>query len=224
MKLLSLQPEGIRLVTPELAAGSLLKWPENAWKPVVADVERVVELDALDSLLDKLIAELPRHDAAIDAWLAPRLHRALPLTRRQASDPGVWRYLAVVHRPDLVRHRWENQSWATMRSRFWSTGTRHTSNTFARVWWIAELTRDGDSYDLTERVLKKQSLAIQLFVRSWSQYRPAVEAFLDVLEDAPSDKVEHAARMLSRHLATIPLEGLTRSELVHVISSADRHA
>jgi hypothetical protein len=101
-----------------------------------------------------------------------------------------------------------------MRSRFWSIGTRHTSNVLARLWWIAELTRDGHSYELTERVLSKQSLAIQIFVRSWSQHRPAVEAFVDTMHDAPSEDIEHAARLLSRYLATTPLEGLTSADVV----------
>ena len=33
MKLLSLQPEGIRLVTPELAAGTLARWAERRGAP-----------------------------------------------------------------------------------------------------------------------------------------------------------------------------------------------
>jgi hypothetical protein len=217
MKLLSLEPEGIRLVTPELAAGTLVRWPEPAWRPVVADLpadQPSVALARLDRVLDELIATLPAYDTAIDAWLAPRLHMALPLSRRAASNPGVFRFLSVVHRPDVIRHRWANVSWATMRSRFWSIGTRHTSNMLARLWWIAELTRDGSSYALTERVLTKQSLAIQIFVRSWSQHRPAVEAFVDTLHDAPSEDIEHAARMLSRYLATTPLEGLGREDIV----------
>ena len=101
-----------------------------------------------------------------------------------------------------------------MRARFWSSGTRHTSNMLGRLWWIAELTRDGSSYELTERVLSKQSLATPIFVRSWSQHRPAVEGFVDTLHDAPSEDIEHAARMLSRYLATTPLEGLSRNDVV----------
>jgi hypothetical protein len=220
MKLRSLQPEGIRLVTPELAAGTLPRWPEPAWRPVVSDLpgdRPSLPLEHLDAVIDELIATLPAYDAAIDAWLAPRLHAALPLTRRAAADPGVFRFLSVIHRPDVIRHRWANVSWANMRSRFWSIGTRHTSNALARLWWIAELTRDGDSYALTERVLAKQSLAIQVFVRSWSQHRPAVEAFVDTLHDAPAEDIEHAARMLSRHLATTPLEGLSSAEIVAVL-------
>ena len=70
------------------------------------------------------------------------------------------------------------------------------------------------TYELTERVLRKQSLAIQIFVRSWSQHRPAVAAFVDTMHDAPAEDIEHAARVLSRYLATTPLEGLTSEDVV----------
>lgn len=217
MKLLRMQPEGSRLVTPDLASGTRTSWPEREWKPVVSDAESDIHLERLDEVLDELIGRFPKFDTAIDPWLAPRVHRALPLTRRQAADAGVWRYLAVVHRPDVVRHRWENLSWATMRSRFWSMGTRPTSTMFGRLWWIAELTRDRDSYELTERVFGRQALATQIFVRSWSQYRSAVDAFADVFQDAAGDEVEHGARTLTRRLATVPLEGLSRTELVEFL-------
>lgn len=84
--------------------------------------------------MDGVIATtVPFDAAAIDAALACALHRALPLSRRLAADWGLWRYLAVVHRPDIVRHRWELRSWTTMRDRFWRGGTRPGSNVFGRL-------------------------------------------------------------------------------------------
>ncbi len=219
MKLVSLQPEGIRLVTPELANGSLDRWDESIWKPLVIEIERPVGLEALDASLDELLATVPRHETAIDSWLAPRLHDVLPLTRRQAAEAGIWRFLAVVYRPDVVRHRWENLAWANTRSRFWSPGTRHTSNLFARLWWIAEITRDRSDYSLTERVLARQTLATRIFVRTWSQHRPAVEGFVEVFENATAERAEAGARTLSRYLATVPLEGLSAADIAGVLRS-----
>lgn len=214
----TLAPEARRLVTHELASGIVVRWPERAWRPLAKDTPRPIDLGAFDAIVDEMLAKFEPFDTAIDAWIAPRLHRALGLTRREAADPGVWRYLAVVHRPDFLRHRWENRSWAVTRSRFWSTGTRHTSNPFGRLHWIAELTRDGDDYTLTERTLSRPALANPLFDRGWSAHRPAVEACVDLLAEAPAETIERTARDLSRHLGTVPLEFLDTSDLRRVLA------
>jgi hypothetical protein len=106
-----------------------------------------------------------------------------------------------------------------MRTRFWSPGTRPDSNAYFRLWWIAELTRDGTSYALTDRVLAKQPLATQLFVRSFSQMRSAVEAFVDVLGDASAPEIERVARELSATLGVVVLEALDVDELRRVIAT-----
>lgn len=217
MKLGILQPVGRRLVTEEFVSGNRARWTEDVWRPFVAEPERSVELEALDGHIGQVVRNYPAHDPAIDAVFAPHLHAALQLSRREAAEPGLWRYLAVIHAPQFVRHRWEYLSWATASTRFWSLGTRHTSNAFARLWWIAELTRDGESYELTTRVLSKPSFATQIFVRSWSQHTPAVRAFLDVLGAAPAEVIERTARELSRHLAIVPLERLDYGELQRIV-------
>ena len=70
--------------------------------------------------------------------------------------------------------------------------------------------------------LARQSLAIQLFVRAWSAYRPAVEACVDVLGDAPSEVVERVAREVSRHLGTVTLEALGAHELRVLVARLKR--
>ncbi len=208
-----LHPDGRRLVEPELASGERNRWPEEAYASLSSEHPRLLVLDALDERLDALMADTTPFDASIDRRAAPAIHRALPLTRREAADPGVFRFLAVVHRPDFVRHRWEYRSWSTMRTRFWRPGTRPDSNAFARLWWIAELSRDGDDYALTERVLARQPLANNLFVRDMSSYRPLVEAYADVLDEAPSAIIEACTRALQRRLSTVVLESLSVDEL-----------
>src|SRR4051794_22111296 len=46
---------------------------------------------------------------AIDRALVEPLHRALPMTRREAADPRVWQWLCVEQFPDLVWRRWSGQ-------------------------------------------------------------------------------------------------------------------
>jgi hypothetical protein len=216
VRLHRLGAEAGHLVSRELASGDLARHEASAYERFLDACEVPVELDAFDDAVDGLLATTPRHDAGIDRIAAPALHRALPMSRREASQPGVWRFLAVAHRPDFVRHRWENRSWATMRTRFWSPGTRPDSNAFCRLWWIAELTRDGASYRLTDEVFARQALATNLFVRTIGHHRPAVTAFLEAMGDSPDD-VERVARALNRSLGTLVLETLGHDELVALV-------
>lgn len=215
--LMRLKPEGQRLVTPELAAGQVDAWEEETWRELAAPFGREVQLLDFHRVVDDACRLHERFDYAIDAFLAARLHRTLPLTRREASDVGVWRWLAAVARPGFVRHRWENSAWAQMRSRFLRAGTRPDSNALGRLWWIAELCREGDDYSLAERVLQRSTLTTAIFVRSLSFYRPAISACVEVLQDAPAEQTERALLALNRWLSVTVLEGLTEAELVDAL-------
>lgn len=208
MRLLGLSPEAHSLVTQDLASGATHRYDRPIYDRFLEELETKLELDAFDETVNDLIASTARHDTAIDSVAAPAIHRALPISRREASHAGVWRFLAVVYRPDFVRHRWENRSWTTTQTRYWSPGTRPDSNAFSRLWWIAELTRDGDSYDLTTRVFARQALATQLFVRGFSQVRVAIEALVLELHDEPPATIERIAKELSGALSTLVLEAL----------------
>jgi hypothetical protein len=175
-------------------------------------------------VIDDIIESTPRHDPVIEQRAAAGVHRALPLSRREAALPGVWRFLAVAHRPDLVRHRWAMERWATTRTRFWTPGMRHDSNVFSRLWWIAELTRDGDDYRLTERVFARQTIAIQIFVRRYAWDRAAVVALLDELDDAPPRVIERVTRDLVGAVAARVLEAMSSTELRDLIRALRRDA
>jgi hypothetical protein len=172
-------------------------------------------LDRLFEAVDALLPEVERFSTELDAALAPILHSKLPISRREAADPGVWRYLAVVARPDIIRHRWENRSWATMQTRFWMPGTRPDSNTLGRLWWVAEMSHEDGDYALTRQVLRRQTLTNSLFVRSFAAHRPVVRAMVEVLGDADSAVIERVTRefnaRLSIHvLETMSLAGIKR--------------
>ena len=211
--LMRLIPDGARLVTPELASGERDRWKPEEFEPLVAKVSRELRLDSLDAALDHAISSWAPHDPAMDAQLAPLVHRHLPLTLREASEIGVFRFLAVVHRPDVVRHRWDAAVWGQARSRFLTAGTRPDSNAFYRWWWIAELTRVGADYSLTERVLRRQSLATAIFARSLSFHRPAVRACIAALEDCESSVIERSMLEMSRWLALVRLESLDEATI-----------
>jgi len=220
-----LSPESQRLITPAFLDGAQHELEPALWSPLASSFARTLDLTAFHQAAEAAMTTFERYDTALDPWFAPRLHRALPLTRREAADDGVWRFLALIGRPELVRHRWANTSAATMRSRFLQPGTRPDSNAIARLWWIAELSRDGDDYRLTERVLSRQSLANAIFIRALSQHRPAIAAAVEVLGDAQPEVIERVMLELNRWLALAPLEGLgveiLTTELKRLVGETD---
>jgi hypothetical protein len=213
LELCVLRPEGVRLVTPELADGRRPHWDAAAWEGLVERFPRRLELRGVAEVVTQLEQRFAPHDTAMDAVAAEGLHRALRLSRREAADPRVWRFLAIVAFPQAVRHRWEHHSFSTMRSRFVRPGTRPDSNALSRWWWIAELTCEGADYALTRKALARAPLTNAIFIRSLSFYRPAVEACLSVLSEAPGEAIERTMYELSRWLALVPLEGLGRGDL-----------
>ena len=90
---------------------------------------------------------------------------------------------------------------------------------FARLWWIAELTRDGDDYRLTAEVFARQTLAIQLFVRRFAWHRPALAAAVAILADAAPREIELVARDLAGALATRVVELLDEAALRTLIAA-----
>lgn len=216
MKLRRLSAEAYPLVTRELASGAMARLPEASYEPYLEDVERPIDLQELCDTVEDLIFTTSRHESQVDGLAAPMIHRALPLSRREAGHPGVWRYLALVACPEFVRHRWNALSWATTRSRYWALGTRPDSNAFARLWWIAELTREGDSYALTEEVFARP-MTTPIFVRQFSSYRPAVAAFAHVMRTATSTENERVAKELNGRLSTLTLEVLDEESLRSII-------
>lgn len=79
--------------------------------------------------------------ARADAWLAPRLHATIRMTRAEASDTGLWNFLALVVAPGYVvwRHLGKGRKGtadgeaAEVAARRFSG--RHDTQTFARLWW-----------------------------------------------------------------------------------------
>src|SRR4051794_2874114 len=86
---------------------------------VTADAVEVLRVDGTPVALDALAALLAEFDRRrehdwptvsdrpkSDSWLAPRLHACLRLSRAQASDKGVWHWLAVALGSSYVEWRW----------------------------------------------------------------------------------------------------------------------
>jgi hypothetical protein len=176
-----------------------------------------VDLETLDERLDELVGSHEQHDSALDAAAAPHVHRALDLTRRLASDSTIWHYLAAVRYPHFVRHRWEFTTENAMREKFLGGGKDIYSNALHRLWWIAELSYDGDDYELTRDALSNQTLSNKIFDRWYARYRPAAVVCIRELRDEPTRIAEEVTFRLNRVFTTFQLEGMDEPDVERVV-------
>ena len=121
---------------------------------------------------------------AADAWLAPVLHATLRLTRRDASDSMLWNHVALRVASDYVF--WRHQGRPTERKPVPSVnrnrfcGPFH-SQAFARLWWAAELFRDGPDYGPAVAACGNQDMLNTALRLEVILHRPAAQAILRLL-------------------------------------------
>lgn len=180
--------------------------------------ELPIDLEALDEAVDTAVSEYAQYDTSMDRALASDVHQCLNVSRRIASDPGIWHWLAVVRYPHFIRQRWEYHSEEAMREKFLGAGSDLYSNAIHRLWWIAELTYDGEDYNLTERVFANQTLVNKVFDRWFARYSPAVVVVCDELADEPSRVIDEATRQFNHALTSVQLEGLSKREARRMIT------
>ncbi|MGK4579585.1 DUF6339 family protein [Kitasatospora sp. HPMI-4] len=115
-----------------------------------------------------------------DAWLAPRLHSALRLTRREAADPGFWNYLALGVAPDYVvwRHLSEPKDGKVAKVAADRFRGQYHKQAFARLWWAAELFRDGSDYDPVVTACGNQDILNSALRASVINHRPTAQAIV----------------------------------------------
>lgn len=182
-------------------------------------VREDADIDGLDRLVQRTIEGHDRYSAMMDAAMTVELHRLLPLTRREASDPHLWAWLGWVRYPHFVAWRWKPMR-DGFRSKDRFVGTR-VRQTFARLWWAAELTVfDGGDYTLTERLLGLpgfQDTYEAIFGRAFCQRPPAIRSFVDVVGHQPPKVVRETSKELSYLLTTLVLETLSEEELRQIL-------
>ena len=120
--------------------------------------------------------------AQSDAWLAPRLHSALRMSRAEAAESGIWNFLALRIGPDYVIWRYPGRD--PMRplvavSRY--SGPFHLQ-AFARLWWMAELFRDGHDYGPVVTACGVQDMFHTALRMEVVHHRPIAQALARMLE------------------------------------------
>ncbi|MCZ9342507.1 DUF6339 family protein, partial [Streptomyces sp. TRM76130] len=105
--------------------------------------------EPIRNLVDDAMYAFKDNRTEADAWLAPRLHATLRLTRREAADRRLWTHLALAVAPDYViwRHRASptpaKPQPRTAPERFKGAADRQC---LSRLWWAAEMFRNGRDY------------------------------------------------------------------------------
>ncbi|MGW3816022.1 DUF6339 family protein [Streptomyces sp. NPDC005046] len=116
----------------------------------------------------------------VDAWLAPRLHAVLRLTRAEAADPALWNYLALGVAPDFVVWRHLAESQKTVNARYFKGP--HYKQAFARLWWSAELFRNGPDYEPVVIACGNQDMLNTVLRMDVIDHRPTAQALVRLLK------------------------------------------
>ncbi len=146
----------------------------------------------------------------LDGWLAVRLHNAIRAPRRLAGDKRFWAWVAVEFAQKYVQMRFSDAGGQVHRWRYTGELLR---NAVARLWWGAEMVRDGPSYDLVPVVFARVRTAQFALELKYSWFRPAAMAFARVVEghDGGARLTDAEMKALSRkvnaYLSLTALEG-----------------
>ncbi|MGY1763045.1 DUF6339 family protein [Geodermatophilus sp. SYSU D00779] len=186
----------------------------DALEKVVERHGQTVPVDVLDGLMRRFheLVDQRRWASAeeSDRWLAPRLHAALRLTRSEAGHRGLWHWLALRYR-GYVTYRWTGAE-GVARERWFGAINKQA---LARLWWGAELFRDGEDYSPVEFLFIRQDMPNSYLHRPLVRCRPLALGMVDQLQEIGGDEgpkasqVNDLARVLNLTTAGIPPEAET---------------
>ncbi|MFD4942352.1 DUF6339 family protein [Streptomyces sp. NPDC058409] len=155
-------------------------------EPLPHTEESRAELEPVRDLVDDAMHGFrDGKPTAADAWLAPRLHATLRLSRREAADRRFWNYLALGVAPDYVvwRHLSEPKKDGELpkvaADRFRGSAYKQA---FARLWWAAELFRDGSDYAPVVTVCTNQDMLNTSLRLDVIDHRPTAQAMVRLIE------------------------------------------
>lgn len=174
---------------------------------IESGLDREVSLASLDRLVDYVLAadEFAANPELSDAWLAPRVHAALRLRRSEAADRRLWTWLAMVRYDSYVRWRWPGVNGVTSRKRFIGADR---DNALSRLWWGAELTRNGSDYGTVVDAFSRQDIPNTWFVLDAFHNRAAALAALKLLPKMGSKPINRLSSALNHFLTTIMLDSV----------------
>jgi len=205
------------LVPPELLEGREYSIPGDKVELIHESHERGGDAVTLDPTLltalfreglDKGFANSESDHYALDRWLAPRLHAALRVPRRVASDRRFWAWVAMRFGYEYVFARFKDSDESVTPWRFTGDLLR---NGVSRLWWAAEMLRNGSDYSAVDLCLRRVVTAQYALELKYSWFRPAAIAFATVAEGKPplsSDLMTKLSKRANAYLPIMPLEAM----------------
>lgn len=188
-----------------------------------ASLGRTIEVDALADVLREAQRRFS-DPAKSDAWLGPRVHATVRLTRREAADKTLWEFLTIVEFPEYVRWRWRQKDADTPIPHDRFTGHEST-NALARLWWATELVRNGSDYSPAVAALSINRFYLWQKLNCIHHKVGAVAAvrFLSTFGEGGvnNEQALEMARALNLALRTISLDALAGSPAVDAVAVRD---
>ena len=205
-KLMGLGTTARVLFTEDFLSG--MAKPEFEDHVVDLDLDRAVDVTALDSVIAHLLEEsrFKKNPELSDAWLAPRLHAALPLRRSEAADRRLWAWLTVVRFPHYVRWRFPGRDGGVTAVKRFLGGDR--DNALSRLWWGAEMTRNGGDYSPTTKAFERQDIPSTWLSLDAFHNRAAALAALRMLPTLGSKPINRLSTAFNHYLTTIMLDNV----------------
>lgn len=208
-----LKPAVLAAMTIDFLAGG--QTPDL--KPYVEPLEEEFDAEAVKALFEAALALENTKETDTDAWLAPRFHFLFRVSRRTAADRGMWAWLAMTICRDYVKWRFASEG-SVKAWRYYGDLLR---NAVSRIWWGAEMVRNGPSYEYVPLVFSRVRTAQFALELSYSRYRPAAIAFTRVAEGIDGEEALNDAVMkdlsknINAYLSLTALEarGLSEDEL-----------
>lgn len=159
------------------------------------------------TLVDEAMYRFEDRREQADAWLAPRLHATLRMTRAEAADGRLWNYTAMLVAPDYVvwRHKGKAKGLATA-NRF---SGFHFVQTFSRLWWAAELFRDGTDYRPVEIACAYQDVLNSVLRLDIIDHRPTAAAILRIVERLINEKAANVGDQVNALSKAVNTAGST---------------
>ncbi len=177
--------------------------------PLIQPFQRQVELLALKEVIDRAMQDFdPEDDAqrtASDAWIGPRLHAALRLTRAEAAIDEVWIFLAAYAFPDYVIWRWPSET-ESFNDRVYGSDIKKQA--FKRLWWTTELFRNGADYAPAKRALSQSDISNTLTAIDAIHNRAVALCLVDFLDanELTSRQVNGLGQQLNSSAVTVAVD------------------
>jgi hypothetical protein len=225
MKPKKLEFQALKYISDNYLEGDEDKLEEEKIEEDIESFSGNVDMEKVDKILQEAIDKLEEGEfdraSDMDGFVAPRLHEATDITRREAADPEFWNYMSLIFKPEFVRKRWP--SCAKNRFVMRTSTDRHA---LSRLWWIAELTeRDGD-YRYTEIAFSNQDIAQNIFDNDFSHFEQILPPVLERLED--SEKTSSVAtkygEILNRRFAVLLEEDMEDEQLEELADEVHKRA